>query len=406
MMGRKRLLRLLVQLACFTAASVLLWPVAPWKGAARFVAQTSPFTAICSSVALRAIGIGTGIGWAFGIVALFRRRWFCRYVCPTGLLVEGASQIGFRKVSWWNRCPPLGQYITVLTIAGATVGYPLLLWTDPLAIFGSSLAIRVAGGVMSGVLAGVLLSVLILLSLTSGSIWCARICPLGAIQDLLSSAKSRFEDAMKKRLKPSAPVPGRRGSRMTVSRRTVLLAATGMGFGLWAKMLGAARGEDAPLRPPGAAVEEQFAGFCIRCGNCVRVCPSKIIHPDTGQAGLAGLLAPIIRYENKYCLEDCAVCTQVCPSGALQKLDLKQKRQYVIGEALVDGSICLLTRGEKDCDVCVRSCPYDAVRIHWDEERYVAYPTIDVGKCNGCGACEVVCPTAEIKAIRVWKSAP
>jgi ferredoxin len=115
------------------------------------------------------------------------------------------------------------------------------------------------------------------------------------------------------------------------------------------------------------------------------------------------LLAPIIRFEKKYCLEDCNACTQVCPSGALQSLDLKLKQKYIIGEALVDASICLLALGVKDCDACVRSCPFDAVRIHWDEDQYVAYPVVDSRKCNGCGACVVVCPTESIKAIRIWK---
>jgi ferredoxin-type protein NapF len=163
------------------------------------------------------------------------------------------------------------------------------------------------------------------------------------------------------------------------------------------------RRENAPLRPPGAIKEELFAGVCIRCGNCVRSCPSKILHPDTGEAGMAGFMAPIVRFEGNYCLEDCFSCTQSCPSGALQQLDLKNKRRYVIGEALVDGSICLLALGKKDCDVCMRSCPFKAIRIHWDEEQYIAYPVVDPAKCNGCGACEFACPTPDIKAIQVWK---
>jgi formate hydrogenlyase subunit 6/NADH:ubiquinone oxidoreductase subunit I len=84
-------------------------------------------------------------------------------------------------------------------------------------------------------------------------------------------------------------------------------------------------------------------------------------------------------------------------------MGLEEKSRYVIGEARVDLSLCLLVLGEKDCDACMRACPFDAVRIHWDEERYIAYPVIDAGKCNGCGACEVVCPTNGVKAAKVWR---
>jgi len=83
-------------------------------------------------------------------------------------------------------------------------------------------------------------------------------------------------------------------------------------------------------------------------------------------------------------------------------LDLPEKNKYIIGEALVDNTICLVPLGKKECDACERSCPYHAIRIVWDEEQYCAYPVIDPKKCNGCGACEVVCPTDPIKAIRVW----
>lgn len=97
------------------------------------------------------------------------------------------------------------------------------------------------------------------------------------------------------------------------------------------------------------------------------------------------------------------VSAQVCPSGALQRLTLEQKSRHVIGEALVDGSLCLLAMGEKDCDACERACPFDAVHTQWDEDRYIAYPVVKTDKCNGCGACEVACPTAKFKAIRVWR---
>jgi ferredoxin-type protein NapF len=405
----KRSLRLLVQYACLAAAIVLLWPLLPWVAGPRFVTQTSPFVAICSGIATRTVGFGTAIGLVLAAMTIGRRRWYCRYICPTGLVLEGVTRLGLKKTSWWTRWPPLGKYAAIVTLVGAVVGYPVLLWMDPIAIFSSPFVIRGAGDFVSGVMAGLGLSVLLVATLFMGMVWCVRICPLGGIQDLLDSLKS-LKLLSRFRSRKPAPVkspPSVVNAKMPVARRTLLVGAVGAGLGLWARKSGAARGEEAPLRPPGAAPEDRFAGLCIRCGNCTHACPSKIIHPDVGQAGLAGLLAPVVRYDRmKYCLETCNACTQVCPSGALQALDMQQKRWYVIGEALVDTSLCLLTLGKKECDACLRACPFDAVRIRWDQEQYLAYPVIDPKKCNGCGACEIACPTKPFKAIRVWKTEP
>ena len=402
MTGRKRLPRSIIRMICLASASALLWPVLPWANSPKFFAQISPFTAICSSVALRKLGAGALIGILIACVTLFRRRWFCRYICPTGLLLEAAAALGLRKTSWWSRCPHLGRYAALLTLAGAVVGYPVLLWMDPLSIFSSSFSVRGAASVTAGVLGGFGLTVLVLLALTSGSIWCARICPLGGTQELLAGAKARWD--LWRNKDSEVLTPAEPAGLPYLARRAFILGAAGTGMGWLARALGSARGEDAPLRPPGAVEEGIFTGRCTRCGNCIRICPAKIIRPDTGQAGLAGLLSPTIRYGGNYCLEDCCACTQVCPSGAIQQMDLKKKRQYVIGEALVDGALCLVTLGRKDCDACVRSCPFDAVHMHWDEELYVAYPVVVTERCNGCGACESVCPIQPPKAIRIWKS--
>jgi len=404
MTGGKRRVRLFAQLACFATAVALLLPLPPLKEAKEFVVQLSPFLAISSSIALRSLGVGSGIGLLLGVIAIWQPRWFCRYACPVGLLVEAASRFGLRKTSWWGRCPQVGQAIVLLTVSGAIVGYPILLWLDPLAFFSGFLTIGFAAGVASGILSGVLLVLVLVLSLTSGALWCARLCPLGATQDLLALGKKAVSKKQKDLSGRSSEVSAA-SRHVHTARRAFLLGAAGLGLGLWARRIGAARGENAPLRPPGAVKEERFAGLCVRCGNCIRACPPKVIHTDMGDAGIAGLLAPIIRYESSYCLESCNACTQVCPSGTLQPLDLERKKRHRIGEALVDGSTCLVVLGKKDCDACVRACPFGAVRIHWDEERYAAWPAIDAAKCNGCGACEIACPTEPIKAIRVWKSA-
>jgi ferredoxin-type protein NapF len=383
MMDWKRPPRLAVRLTFFAAAVLLLW------SNPKLFVQSSAFIAICSSLATRSISAGIGIGVIFALIALLRRRWFCRYACPMGLLLEGASRIGWKQTRWWTRCPQLGQYAALITLASAAFGYPILLWMDPLSIFSGIFAVRIAADILSGFLA----AVLIVFSVSSGAVWCSRLCPLGGAQELLSRIRLHFTK--------SAEIST--GAPCVRPRRAFIALIAGLGLGFWTGRLRATKPKETLLRPPGAVDEKVFSGVCTRCGNCVRSCPSRIIHPSVGDAGLAGLLTPEIHYDRKYCLEDCMKCMQACPTGALQSMSLKQKRAYVIGEALLDASLCLLALEQKDCDACMRACPFGAVQIRWDEERYIAYPIIDSQKCNGCGACQVACPVEGTKAMRVWR---
>jgi ferredoxin len=402
MMHVRRPPRLLIRLAFLSAAVACLWPLTVLRNISETAVQASPFVSCCSLLAGRPLKAGMAAGLVFALIVLFRKRWFCRYSCPTGFLLDGAARAGCLKNGWWKRCPPIGRYIVFLTVAGAVAGYPLFLWADPLAIFSSALSIHTSLSFSSAVLAAACMIALLMVAFLFGDLWCARICPLGAAQELLNGIKGLILKG-KELLKPQSRETTFTVSSAHATRRAFLSVAAGVGIGFLAKRTGRAHNETAPLRPPGAVAEEMFAGLCIRCGNCIRSCPSKILDADTGRAGVLGLLAPVVRFKSGYCLEDCNACTQICPSGALETLSMDQKCRYIIGEALVDGSLCLLVRGVNDCDICARSCPFDAVTIYWDEERYVAYPNIDPGKCNGCGACEAYCPTGDIKAIRVWK---
>jgi ferredoxin-type protein NapF len=425
----RRVPRRVIQLACFVGAVVLIWPVLPWAIAPRFFQQLSPFVVLSSSIAARSIGVGAILALIVAIASLFKKRWFCLYLCPTGFLLENASRTGLRKASWWSKCPPIGKYVAILTLAGAVLGYPVLLWMDPLCIFSSPFAVNKATNPFSILLLCLGLGVLVGATFVFGMLWCVRICPLSGFQDMLFAMR-RALWAKFTACKPGAGQrvsegrvflsPGGSGAKLVnisgaspksgMARRAFFAGAAGALFALAARRLGAARfrKSDTLLRPPGAVPEDRFTGLCIRCNNCVHACPTKIIHPDTGhEAGLAGFAAPIIRFDKdyKYCLETCNDCTQVCPTGALTPLALEQKNKYIIGEALVDNNVCLTALGKKECDACELACPYDAVKITWDEDQYNAYPVVN-DKCVGCGACEVVCPTTPGKAIRVWTQNP
>jgi ferredoxin-type protein NapF len=397
----QRVPRRVIQLTCFVGAVVLVWPVLPWAVAPRFFQQVSPFVALSSSIATRSIGVGAILALIVAVVSSFKKRWFCLYLCPTGFLLENTSRVGLRKTRWWSKLPPVGRYVVIVTLAGAVVGYPVLMWMDPLCIFSSPFAMNKATNPIFFLLVCLGLGVLVGATFIFGMAWCVRICPLSGLQDMLFAIRKAVWTKM------SASTSAQ---KLSVARRVFFAGGAGALLGFLARRAGAARyrKSDTLLRPPGAVPEDRFAGLCIRCNNCVHACPTKIIHPDTGrEAGLAGFAAPVVKYdrEYKYCLETCNACTQVCPTGALTPLDLQPKNKYIIGEALVDNNVCLTALGKKECDACELACPYDAVKISWDEEQYIAYPIVN-DKCIGCGACEVVCPTTPVRAIRVWTQKP
>jgi ferredoxin len=393
--------RLYVRLGCFLLATLLLLPFPFWIDSSRIFVQASSFITLCTLLAGGTLWLGAILGLLFAILALVRKRWFCRYVCPVGLLLDAVSGMKFPARIWWKRSPPIGKYVVLLTAAGAILGYPLFLWMDPLAFLNNAFSAYNATDLASVLVSLSGIVVLLLLTATSGDFWCARICPLGATQDLLENIGS-FCGNLRKKNRTESGATATHGNSFPTARRVFLAVAAGLGCSLAAQKIGQARSDGAPLRPPGAIPEAEFTGLCMRCGNCIRACPSRILHPDTGQSGVLGFLSPVVRYETNYCNEECNACTSVCPSGALQRLNLEQKNRYVIGKASVDTSLCLW--GVSECHACVGSCPYKAIEVRWYEEAYESYPGVDPAKCNGCGACEAVCPTGDLKAVKVRKS--
>ncbi len=384
--------RWLVRIVCLLAAVALL---APWAAGPRglvVVPSFSPLVAAAAVLATWTVPALVWIGLVVGLLALVRPRWFCRWACPTGLCADGASRLGRRWGRPYARAPALGQWVALLTLGGACLGYPLLLWMDPLALFASGFRLSDPNGDAVWWLAVAGLPVVVLISFIWPNLWCGHLCPLGALQDLLAQIP-RWWSRFRSRDQPAVPRPSHR-----IARRTVLGWSLGA---LWASRAGRVRGR-APtaLRPPGAVAEPEFLGLCLRCGNCSRVCPTRIIHPDLMERGLAGLLAPVIRFDGDYCRADCVACTEVCPSGALSRRTLDDKRQARIGIPSVDINRCWLGDG-RECSICRNECPYEAIRYEFCEIEYTTEPRVALDRCNGCGACEVACPTSPEKAIVV-----
>ena len=174
------------------------------------------------------------------------------------------------------------------------------------------------------------------------------------------------------------------------------------------------------LRPPGAVDEEFFLSRCIRCGECMKVCPNNALQPALGEAGLEGLWTPILVPRAGYCETSCVLCSQVCPTGAIWEFTPKEKGWAVdvgastkpirLGTAFYDRGRCLPWAMATDCIVCEEWCPTSPKAIYFrpaevfdatGNTKQVKQPYVDPSHCVGCGACEHACPVQDRPAVYV-----
>jgi polyferredoxin len=170
------------------------------------------------------------------------------------------------------------------------------------------------------------------------------------------------------------------------------------------------------IRPPGSLEEEDFLSRCIRCGECMKVCPTNAIHPTLTEAGIEGIWTPIMIMRIGYCEDTCVLCSQLCPTGAIWELDEetkvgdKGKNRVKIGTAFIDRGRCLPHAMDTPCIVCEEHCPTVPKSIYLKEvivkdrdgnDVKLQQPYLDPKVCWGCGICEYVCPVKDNPAIYV-----
>jgi len=185
------------------------------------------------------------------------------------------------------------------------------------------------------------------------------------------------------------------------------------------------------LRPPGAVDENTFLGLCIKCGQCLQVCPFHSIELADWAKG-AGEGTPYIDANVRACWACEAVpCVLACPSGALDH-ECSTIQDSHLGIAVLEfPDRCLamsntpipkgfstkmhrFTDGvnnvtqleldlvkkldsfeDKQCTLCADMCPIpnpmSAISMVSDKGGG-RRPEIYDG-CIGCGACQEVCPT-------------
>lgn len=255
--------------------------------------------------------------------------------------------------------------------------------------------------------------------------------------------------------KPKKPVLGEK--KRLEARRKFLRSVALAGGGVTAALLGfvpVLAAWEPRLRPPGALAENKFLASCIKCGQCVQVCPVEAIKLADLLDGF-GLGTPYIAARDQACDFSCdgLQCVLACPTGALTH-EIAYPHQVRIGFAEVARpDKCLAMQGKgfrgriRDeafrgkfryneidrwnplpvrsqefdlplCDLCVRHCPIE-IRMaqcaagkppagdknQCPPKRAIGLepmasapdptarqPVVFDG-CAGCGACEMVCPT-------------
>ncbi len=122
------------------------------------------------------------------------------------------------------------------------------------------------------------------------------------------------------------------------------------------------------IRPPGALGESDFLHRCIKCGQCMRICPTNVIQPAGMDFGFEGLWTPVLNFRigSSGCQLNCIACGHVCPTSAIRAIPLSEKLgsgefsrkgPVRIGTAFVDRGRCLPFAMNTPCIVCQENCP-------------------------------------------------
>jgi ferredoxin len=328
--------------------------------------------------------LGKAVMWAFPEGQLFYRmnvlaflifltivganalapRFWCRNLCPLGALLGLISRFPLIRIAVNERCRDCKR--CVLSCKTAAIDYNTIRPSSTECVV---------------------------------CLACVDVCPYDAI-----SLK-----AFPKRIVPEGHEGREPGPAYSPSRRRIL-EFTGIGIA-WALLTrtgaGAKRSvrggkvvSEFLIRPPGSRAEEEFLARCIRCGECMRVCPTGGLQPALSEAGMEGFWTPVLIPRIGECVPGCNACGDVCPTQAIERFVPDEKYWLYMGTASIDRSRCIAWAYGKRCVVCEEVCTYKAAYTKVEGGRLV--PFVDEGVCVGCGLCERYCPVQPVAAIRVF----
>lgn len=385
------------------------------------------FTAALQSGLISGFGLGLFLFAALVILTLLFGRIYCAFLCPLGIYQEILTILFHpfykkRKSSILPAKHYVFAYFLAAVLFGTFFGGTVLLlrMLDPYSVSGSTFT-----GAYFGLGFALALAVLVFFK---KRFFCTNICPVGAVLGLISRFslfKIRIDENKCKMCSlcaKSCPcgsidfknhtvnnetcikcfkclcscehaalyygVPKSKPVEFSLKRRQLLTAGAvllvfGAAFkgGITLSKKIASKVKNVIL-PAGAGNPKDFANRCLNCNLCVQNCRMKIIKPATKEI-------PFVHLDygqSAYCAYNCHKCSSVCPSGAIKRINLKQKQNTKIANAVINEDLCI------KCGVCSFECPKKIIIKKRGE-----FPVVQFDKCIGCGKCASVCPAKAIK---------
>jgi len=376
-------------------------------------------------------------GLLWGVLLTFLLgRFFCRSICPLGILQSLVNAVCHPKTHVRRVCTRLPESkaqrivrwcVFGLAVALGACGFMgLVTCILPISIFGKALAVvRELVGTASLEPAfetpearffavfsvSVFAFVMVLAACGKGRLWCNWFCPFGTAFSLVSRV-SLVKDRAETRCRhcgrcfgtvQTCKRPGnqtiKQSNNQTIDRRealkgVALLAVTEKltDGGLADVTLPGVPKRSVPVLPPGSGSSRAFRLKCAACQLCVANCPGGCLKPSLR---LNSFGQPEMDFRQGGCIATCVKCGEICPEGALRNLRDVPRRHVHMGYAVWKRDLCVRTTEKTACTACSRKCPVQAIHL------VKGIPVVDRDACVGCGACEHACPARPMPAIFV-----